>query len=62
MLLMVGVSEIVAAQLAQVTLMAGVTVVAGVAVVTQRFVRVIGWWQSLKLLLVSRGSYLLVHQ
>ena len=45
MLLMVGVSEIVAAQLAQVTLMARVTVVAVVAVVavvTQRFVRVIG--------------------
>ena len=47
---MVEVSEIVAARLAQVTLMAGVTVV---AVVAQRFVRV-----SLKLLLVSRGSYL----
>ena len=39
MLLMVGVSEIVVAQLAQVALMAGVTVV---AVVTQMFVRGIG--------------------
>ena len=45
MLLMVGVSEIVAARLAQVALMAGVTAVTAVAivpVVVQRFVRVIG--------------------